>query len=232
MTQPSNQASPNNLVSVIGSQFIGPHPFEVIFVRNPSGDHLITDVNHNTMFKVERRSTSYHEQRLLLDADDIPIVLIRKKMLSAHSRWKAYKGNSSDDSDFIFSTKTSKIMHSKTDIHVFLTNKNHANKNHGKDSCDFKITGSWSNKSCTIYMGDSSTIIAQIHKMEASENVNKGNFMVKIYPHVDYAFVVTLTLIIESMKGSDAEHDNVGQVIGDVGESIGDMADIFVTMFS
>ncbi|KAL8206039.1 hypothetical protein R6Q57_009590 [Mikania cordata] len=219
MTQPSNQASPNNLVSVIETQFIVPHPFEVIFIRNPSGDHLITDVNHNIMFKVKRRSTSYHEQRLLLDADDIPLVLIHKKMLSAHSRWKAYKGNSNDDSDFIFSTKTSKIIHSKTDIYVFLRNQNY-----GKDSysCDFKITGSWSNKSCTIYMGDSSTIIAQI---EASENVNKGNFMVKIYPHVDYAFVVTLTLIIESMKGSDAEHDNFGQVIGDI-------ADVFVTMFT
>ncbi|KAL8206038.1 hypothetical protein R6Q57_009589 [Mikania cordata] len=227
MTQPCDQAFPNNQVSVIGSQFIVPHPFEVMFVRNPSGDHLITDVNHNIMFKVKRRSTSYHEQRLLLDADDIPLVLIHKKKLSAHKEWKAYKGFSTADSAIIFRTKTPKIFQSKTNIHVFL-----ANKNRGKDSCDFKITGSWSNKTCTIFTGDSSTIIAQTHKMEAAETVNKDNFMVKIYPYVDYAFVVTLALILEAMKGfEEEENDNIHQLVFGA-NGCGVLALVCVAMFT
>ncbi|KAI7726099.1 hypothetical protein M8C21_002671 [Ambrosia artemisiifolia] len=148
----------------------------------------------------------------------------------------------------IFITKTPKIMHSKASVHVFL-----ANKSSSKDSCDFKITGSWSNRSCTIYIGESSTIIAQMHKMQAQENL-KDKFWVKIYPYVDYAFVVTLMVIVEAMKSSyaendyaengdvandDAENDDAEQEAGDVveqvvevGESIGVVADVIGTMFS
>ncbi|XP_035841744.1 protein LURP-one-related 15 isoform X2 [Helianthus annuus] len=176
MAQPCYPPSPNP-ICVIGSQFVAPYPFEVIIVRKSSGDHLITDVNHKIMFKVKRRSTSFHDQRLIVDADDKPIVLIREKILTAHSGWKAYKGgNSNADSEKIFITKTPKIMHSKGNVHVFLDKKTSS-----KDSCDFNVTGSWSNRSCTIYIGDSSTIIAQMHNMEPPENV-KDKFMVKIYP--------------------------------------------------
>ncbi|KAK1440422.1 hypothetical protein QVD17_06249 [Tagetes erecta] len=151
------------------------------------------------MFKVNPRNTSYHKQHLLVDANGIPIVTIRKKILTAHSKWKVFKGNSTAHSELIFSTKTPIIMQT-TNVHVFL-----ANKIGSKDCFDFKIKGSWSNKSCTIYLGDSETIIAQMHKMEPSENV-KEKCMVKVYPNVDYAFVVTLMLIFEAMNPSDADN--------------------------
>lgn len=81
MAQPSIPPS-SNPVFVIGSQFIIPNPFEVIFVRSSSGNHLITDVNDKIMFKVRRHNKSYHDQRLILDADDIPIVTIREKVIT------------------------------------------------------------------------------------------------------------------------------------------------------
>ncbi|KAI3725440.1 hypothetical protein L1987_65228 [Smallanthus sonchifolius] len=221
MAQPCYPPSPNP-VSVIGSQFIAPHPFEVIIDKSSSGDHLITDVNNKILFRVIRRYTNYHDQRLLLDADNIPIVTIRKKILTAHSVWKAFKGNSNADSEMIFSTKTSKMIQSKMNVHVFL-----ANKTNRKDSCDFKITGSWSNRSCPIYIGDSSTIIAQIHKTEPSENV-KDKFMVKIYPYVDYAFVVTLMVIHEAMKSSNADNDDDDDAV----QVIGGMATVIATMLT
>lgn len=81
MAQPSYPPSLNT-VSVIGSQFIVPYPFEIIIVRDSSGNHLITDINHNILFKVKPRNSSYHEQHLLVDVDDIPIVMIRKKVIT------------------------------------------------------------------------------------------------------------------------------------------------------
>lgn len=81
MAQPCYEPSPNP-VCVIGSQFIAPDSFELIIVTNSSGDHLITDVNHKVLFKVKPCNTSYHEQRMLLDADDKPIVLMREKVIN------------------------------------------------------------------------------------------------------------------------------------------------------
>ncbi|XP_076958679.1 protein LURP-one-related 15-like [Bidens hawaiensis] len=196
MAQPSYALSPYPGF-VIGSQFIAPYPFELIVVTNSSGDHLITDVNHKVLFKVKPCNTSNHVQRVLLDFDDMPIVMMREKVWTAHSGWKVFKGDSNADSDMIFSKKTPKILQSKTNIHVFL-----GNKTSSKDSCDFKITGSWSKRSCTIYIGDSSIIIAQMQKLEPPKYI-KDKFLVKIYPYVDYAFVITLIAIVEAMKSSD-----------------------------
>ncbi|KAD5317594.1 hypothetical protein E3N88_17540 [Mikania micrantha] len=218
MAQPSYAPSLDP-VSVIGAQFIAPYPFEMIIVTNSSGDLLITDVNHKILFKVKPCNTSNHEQRVLLDVDDIPIVMIREKVWTAHSVWKVLKGDSIADSDMIFSTKTPKIMQSKTNVHVFL-----ANKSSSKDLCDFMIAGSWKNRSCTIYKGDSSTIIAQMHKMEPPKRFKfvKDKFMVQIYPYVDYAFVVTLIAIVEAMKSSDTvTDDDVEAFIGGVTQAVG-----------
>ncbi|KAK1440465.1 hypothetical protein QVD17_06292 [Tagetes erecta] len=217
MAQQSIPPPSSNPVFVIGSQFISPNPLELIIVRSSSGDHLITDVNDKIMFKVKRRNKSYHDQRLLLDADDIPIVTIREKILTAHSGWKAFKGDSKADSKMIFSTKTSKMIQSKMNLHVLLANKT----SRSNDSCDFKIIGSWSKRSCSVYMGESSTIIAQMHKMKASENV-KDRFMVEVHPYVDYAFVVTLMVIVDALKSTNANNDDSDEDIGDAGESTGD----------
>ncbi|KAI3694615.1 hypothetical protein L1987_77583 [Smallanthus sonchifolius] len=125
-----------SIEGTIGSQFIAPYPFEVIIVTNSSGDHLITDVNHKILFKVKPCNTTYHQQRMLLDADDTPIVTMREK---------------------------------------------HKLK---------------------IVLGCRYT---------KSFRFVKDKFMVKIYPFVDYAFVVTLIAILEAMKSDD-------EVIGDVAE--------------
>lgn len=83
----------------------------------------------------------------------------------------------------------------------------------GTDDCDFMIKGSWSQRNCAIYVGDSSTIIAQMQPLDAKR------FMVTIHPNVDYAFVVALIAIVDAMKCSDrkdkivAEAKNASEVI-------------------
>ncbi|CAI9298915.1 unnamed protein product [Lactuca saligna] len=217
MAQP-NSAPLSSPVSVIGSQFMSPYQRDIIVDRNPKGNIFITDMSHNTMLKVKRCDTSFHYQRVLLDVDDKPIVTMRKKTMSEHDRWNVFMGDSKSTSDMIFTTKSHHVIQFKTNVHVFL-----ANQTGSKNICDFKITGSWSKKNCTIYMGDTSTTIAQVNKMPSSENVKlvKDKFMVTIYPNVDYAFVVTLIGIVEAMKSSNtngevAAGSGVGAVLGAV----------------
>ncbi|CAH1433247.1 unnamed protein product [Lactuca virosa] len=131
--------------------------------------------------------------------------------MSEHDRWNVFRGDSKSKSDMVFTTKTPHVIQSKTNVHVFL-----ANKTNSKDVCDFKIKGSWSKRNCTIYMGDTSTTIAQVNKMQSSENIKliKDKFMVTIYPNVDYAFVVTLIAIVEAMKSSNTKGEVAAEVTG------------------
>ncbi|KAI3781397.1 hypothetical protein L2E82_11411 [Cichorium intybus] len=219
MAQPSSTplSSP---VSVTGSQFMVPYQFDIIVDTNSSGNLLITDTNNKIMLQVKRCDTSFHYQLVLVDVDDKPIVMMRDKIMSEHDRWNVFRGDSKSKSDMIFSTKTAHMIQFKTCVHVFLENKISS-----KDVCDFKIQGSWSKRNCTIFMGDTSTTIAQMHKMESSENVKfvKDKFMVTIYPNVDYAFVVTLIAIVNAMKNSDTKDAVAVEVGGQAGQGLGSM---------
>ncbi|XP_071698018.1 protein LURP-one-related 10-like isoform X2 [Rutidosis leptorrhynchoides] len=185
-------------VSVIGTQFIAPYPLEVKIEKNSQGNFVISDINSKTILKVKPCDTSFHRQRLLLDANDIPLVMMREKV---------YRGESKAKEDMIFSTKTEHMIHFKTRLNVYL-----ANKMSNKDDFDFKIEGNWSDRSCDIYIGDSSTAIAQVNKVQPLHNVKlpKDNFMVTIYRNVDYAFVVALIVIVDSMKSSDPKEVGAG----------------------
>ncbi|KAL7590293.1 hypothetical protein Lser_V15G39667 [Lactuca serriola] len=208
MAQPS-YAPLSSPISVIGSQFMVPYQFDIIVDRNSKGNLVITDTNDKILLKVKPCDASY--QRMLLDVDEKPIVMMRKKIMSEHDRWNVFRGDSKSKSDMVFTTKTPHVIQSKTNVHVFL-----ANKTSSKDVCDFKIKGSWSKRNCTISMGDTSTTIAQMNKMQSSENIKlvKSKFMVTIYPNVDYAFVVTLIAIVEAMKSSNTKGEVAAEATG------------------
>jgi hypothetical protein len=76
--------------------------------------------------------------------------------MSAHDRWQVFRGESVKESDLIFTVKRSSILQLKAKLHVFLAN------NTKEDVCDFKVEGSWLERSCVIYAGESSSIIAQV----------------------------------------------------------------------
>ncbi|GKC90319.1 LURP-one-related 10-like protein [Tanacetum coccineum] len=123
MAQPKDETT-SVPVCVIGSQFMEPNPLEVIVDTNSRGNIVVTDINYKIIFKVKPCNTYFHQQRLLLHADDRPIAMLQDKLMTEHKRWKVYKGDSTAKSDMIFSTKTAKVIQtSKTDVHVLLENK-------------------------------------------------------------------------------------------------------------
>ncbi|CAI9294319.1 unnamed protein product [Lactuca saligna] len=210
MAEPSYSCAP---VSVIGSQFMAPFQLDVIVDTTLRGNIVITDMNHKILLKVKPCDTSFRHQRVLVDADDKPIAMIREKLMTLHGRWSVFRGESESNSDIIFSAKIHNLIQFKTGVDVFLENKTSC-----ADVCDFKMKGSWSNRNCTIFVGGTSTPIAQMSKMQSSKNMKwvEGKFMVTIYPKVDYAFVVTLIAIVEAMKmiKSDKKKHLLKQLVG------------------
>ncbi|CAI9097195.1 OLC1v1033565C1 [Oldenlandia corymbosa var. corymbosa] len=147
-------------IVVVGPQFCAPYPVDLIISRKlmtlAEGSFGVTDVNGNLMFKVKGKFFSLRDRRVLLDAADQPLLSFQQKILTAHRRWKVFRGDSSDDKNQLFSVRKSSLFQFKTKLDVFLAS------NTKEDVCDFRIEGSWFERSCTIYAGESSTIIAQV----------------------------------------------------------------------
>ncbi|KAJ0851060.1 putative tubby-like protein [Helianthus annuus] len=174
--------------SVISPQFITPEPIEIIVNKYPGRNLMITDINHTIMFRVKECKTN-RLQLALLDANEKPIVMLQKAF-SLHNRWNVFKGESVSDSDMIFTAKT-ETMKFKASVIMML-----ANKMRSKDVCDLRIKGSWSMGNITIYKGDSSTVVAQMHKPQETKYA-KNKFTATIQPNMDYACVVALFAIVE-----------------------------------
>ncbi|CAL9069931.1 unnamed protein product [Musa banksii] len=116
---------------------------------------------------------------------------MQQKLSSIHDRWLVFKGNSSDPRHLLFSVKRSSAFQFKTELDVFLA------ANTEEEVCDFKIKGSFRNRSCTVYKGDYSMVIAQMSKEYKLVNglVSKDAFGVAVNTNTDYSFITALTII-------------------------------------
>ncbi|XP_077239182.1 protein LURP-one-related 15-like [Tasmannia lanceolata] len=187
-------------VAVVGPQFCASYPVDLIVTEKAlsitHGDYVVTDVNGNVVFKVKGKLLSRRDKRILVDAVGNPIVTMQQKIMSAHRRWKAYRGDSTADKDLLFSAKKSSLIQFKTSLDVFLA------ANTKEDICDFKIHGSYFERACTISRGDSTVIVAQMSRKYTAKNIllGKDTFGVTIYPNVDYAFIVALIVILDEIN--------------------------------
>ncbi|KAK9069991.1 hypothetical protein SSX86_010389 [Deinandra increscens subsp. villosa] len=191
---------PPNSAAVVGPNFLAPYPVDLTIVKKllalSDGNFAVTDVNGNVMFKVKGKHISLRDRRVLLDAAGNPILSFQKKLRTMHNRWVVFRGDSSDSKDIIFSAKQSSLIQFKTSLDVFL------GYNEKENLCDFKVKGSWFDRSCAIYAGDGTTIIAQMHKKHTAQSImlGKDTFSVMVYPNVDYAFIVALVVILHEIN--------------------------------
>lgn len=193
----------NNPIVVIGSQYCAPNQVDLVISRKVKtlryGEFVVSDMNGNFVFKVRGASFGWHDKRVILDAADNPMITLKQKIWSEHWRWNVFRGENTDDKDFLFTVKTTSVFQWKTKLAVFLANNNSKEKN-----CDYLIKGSWSDRSCVIYAGDSSTIVAQMHKKITAKSllIGKDNFMVTVYPNIDQAFIVSLIVILDAINAA------------------------------
>ncbi|KAK1284345.1 Protein LURP-one-related 15 [Acorus calamus] len=87
----------------------------------------------------------------------------------------------------------------KTQLDVFLV------PNTSESVCDFKVKGGFFERSYTICIGESNTIIAQMRRKYTVSNVLLGRdtFRVTVYPNIDYAFIVALVVILDEINRGD-----------------------------
>lgn len=202
-TPPPNPAMYSNPVSIIGPQYCLPYPVDLAVVRKfmtlADGSFTVTDINDNIMFKVKEKHFSLHDKRTLLDPAGNPVVTITEKLFSAHVKHFVFRGASTDAKDLLFTVGTSSVLQLKTALNVFLAG------NTKQEVCDFKVKGSWTERSCVVYAGESNTIVAQMHKKETvgSYFLNKDRFAVTVYPNIDYAFIVALIVILDDINGDN-----------------------------
>ncbi|KAD6120312.1 hypothetical protein E3N88_11583 [Mikania micrantha] len=187
-----------NPMAVVGPNFLAPRPVDLIIDKKLwNGNFTITDVNGNVVFKVKEKFMSLRERRVLFDAAGNPILSFQKKVMSFLESWQAFKGDSKDSKDKLFSVKRSSLFQIRVSLNVFLASN-------AQNPYDFKVKGSWFGGSCTIYARDGTTIIAKMEKKHTVGSVlfGKDKFKVTVHPNVDYAFIVALILIL-STAGSN-----------------------------
>lgn len=80
-----------------------------------------------------------------------------------HNRWEVYRGDSAHSCDKLFTVKKSSMLQlMKTEMDIFLAG------NTAEQVCDFKIKGSYFDRSSAFYLGKSNTIIAQVSLLPMS----------------------------------------------------------------
>ncbi|KAK0583898.1 hypothetical protein LWI29_004737 [Acer saccharum] len=201
---PPGPPPPPNPVSIVGPQYCAPYPVDLAIVRKvmtiTDGNFVVQDINGNVLFKVKGALMSIHDRHVLLDAAGKPLVTLRQKIMSAHDRWQVFRGESTDSKDLIFTAKRSSMFQLKTKLDVFLAN------NTKEEVCDFKVKGSWFERSCVVYAGESDTVVAQMHKKHTVQSIliGKDKFMVTVFPNIDYAFIIALIVILDAINKEDS----------------------------
>ncbi|KAM5560605.1 protein LURP-one-related 15-like [Rosa sericea] len=197
-TGPSAQPLANP-ITVVSPQFQATYPVDLVITEKmmtiKEGDFTVSDVNGNVMFQVKGSLFSLHDRRTLVDSAGTPILSFRQKIMTAHKRWHVFRGESSDEKDLLFTARKSSFFQLKTELDVFLAG------NTKEEAYDFKVKGSWGERSCTIYNGDN-TIIAQMHKKHdlKSSLFGRDAFSVTVYPHVDYAFITAIVIVLHEIN--------------------------------
>ncbi|CAA7016141.1 unnamed protein product [Microthlaspi erraticum] len=194
-------------MAIVGPQFCAPYPIELGIVRKlmtiPDGNFAVTDANGNLLFKVKEPLFSLSDKRVLLDASDTPILTLRENKVSLHDRWQVFRGKSTDQNDLVYTLKRSSMIQIlKPKLDIFLA------QNKEMKICDFHVKGSWIDRSCTVYAGKSDgPIVAQMHKKHTAQSIilGKSNFSVSVFPNVDFAFIVSLIVILDDINKEDSE---------------------------
>ncbi|KAL2525911.1 Protein LURP-one-related 15 [Abeliophyllum distichum] len=193
---------------VISPRFCVSHPVHLFIDKKAftlrSTRYLVTSADGNLMFKVEKFPLSFHGTLVVLDASGNPVITLRPKKLTYHSRWKVFRGESTDEKDLIFSVKRSSMFQIHTKLDVFLAS------NTSEEHCDFKVKGTYLERSCDIFAGNSSTPIAQMDKKMTAGSIflGKDKFRVNVSPNVDYAMVVSLIIILEEIAMSTQQNSS------------------------
>ncbi|KAJ0700928.1 putative tubby-like protein [Helianthus annuus] len=206
MDQPSKESvcaplimpQPVSCSHVIGLKYSSEGLTSLLFEKtenSAAGEYSVSKAESSgeRMFTIRSHNTTFHSQLKLLDEDGKRIAMLRKKNATGHSRWVVFRVDGENEASLkkVFSVCKSQMIQRHMDLNVIMGK--------GSSAANFKVTGSWTDKTCTISkgQGDSSAKVAQVMRPLVYD---EGKFKVDVYSNMDCAFVVTLIAIVDAMK--------------------------------
>ncbi|XP_042448837.1 protein LURP-one-related 15-like [Zingiber officinale] len=193
-------------VVVVGRQFTVPYAVNLTLTStgglfSPNDLYKVKDANSDVVFKV--KGFFFSSRCLLLNAAGNPLLTMKPKAFSWHETWRVFRGDSTNSKDLLFSVRKHKIFQWKDNFDVVLaTNTDQAAR------CDFKIISR--SKKCTICIGQTDEIIAQMHRKTAF--FARDKLEITVNPNEDFAFIVSLIVILEEMEANRHQSSAEGLV--------------------
>ncbi|CAI8583045.1 unnamed protein product [Vicia faba] len=182
--------------AIISPQYCAPatHPVDLIITKERTlrDSFTITDTNNNVVFTVKSSLVTIvtsHEHRFLCDANGNPVIHLRRSLTATNDTWKAFRGESEESKDLIFTRKLSSLIQLRTKLNVFLANNS-------TQDCDFTVKANLSQSSWKVYIGNSDNLVAQIKK-KLGTMFSREKYMVNVSPNMDYAFIVALVVTLD-----------------------------------
>lgn len=118
--------------------------------RSNNGDIMITRMAGNDVFRAVVDSSGILRGRkvLLYYYDGTPVVSMKEKLTSRRSRWKVSRADQLNELWF----RVQKVLAFRPEFEVFPAGRRR------REGCDYKIRGSYSNRTCSIRDRDNASI--------------------------------------------------------------------------
>ncbi|CAN1812219.1 Protein LURP-one-related 14 [Linum perenne] len=188
-------------VSVVGDGYCFPYCKELVVKKTIKGlsnaQFEVFDPCGNLLLRVEGGVWNLRMKRVFRDPSGFPLLTLYGKVLISFFFFLFffYQGMITND-NLLFTVKQSHPLQIKKDLNVYLSS-DHNQKTGLVDAPDFNVTGSYTSLSFKVYKGH--RILAEVKHNFTLESFYKGKerFTIKVYPEVDYAFIIALLVIID-----------------------------------
>ncbi|GAA0182065.1 hypothetical protein LIER_30315 [Lithospermum erythrorhizon] len=152
----------------------------------------ILDTCGNVLLRVDGSIWQLNRKRVVYNPDGLPIISIRRKAFKMREQWTVHRGDSSDATNFLYQVEESQFFQLKKKLDVFLST------NQTRNQPDFRLTASYLSQSFKVHKGV--YLIAEVkEKFKVGSLIGKQSFEVRVYPGVDFAFIVSLLVILNEI---------------------------------
>ncbi|XP_022860264.1 protein LURP-one-related 14-like [Olea europaea var. sylvestris] len=181
-------------IGVVGEGFCFPYLVDLIVKKKSGFSNTKIDVvdgNGTLLLQVKGSMWQFRKKRLMYDSISSPLLTIRQKEVAWRQRWTVHRGVGSEESNLLYTVEQSQSLQFKTQLSVFLATSLTG------EICDFCVVGSYVSQSFKVYKGD--TLIAEVKQRFNLGSLGKEKFEARVYPGVDYAFIVSLLVILNEI---------------------------------
>ncbi|MCD7454698.1 hypothetical protein HAX54_025665 [Datura stramonium] len=172
------------LIPIVGDGFFFPYLVNLSVKKKILGlSHININFLDDTGFSLLQGNGKVlylrKKKRIITDPAGLPLHTLQEKTLSWHNTRKVYNAESSDRNDLLYIIKRSSTIQMKMQLDLFLDSSING------EICDFHVKGSLD------------TLIAEVKERFKLGSFFNGreNFEVRVYPGVDYAFIISILII-------------------------------------